>query len=65
MYIVKFERNAKNGLKPKIILENDNSHLQLKLNQLLASNPNQEEEKKLTPSATNQSTTGYIGTIQK
>ena len=27
MYIVKFERNAKDGLKSRTLLENDNSHL--------------------------------------
>ena len=42
MYIVKFERNAKDGLKAKILLENDNAHLMLKLNPI---NPNEEEEK--------------------
>ena len=42
MYIVKFERNAKDGLKAKILLENDNAHLMLKPNPI---NPNEEEEK--------------------
>ena len=31
MYVIKFERNAKDGLKSTVILENDNTHLQLKL----------------------------------
>ena len=31
MFIVRFERNAKDGLKPKLIMKNDNSHLQLNL----------------------------------
>ena len=36
MFIIKFERNAKDGLKPKIIMKNDNSHLQLDLSQAKA-----------------------------
>ena len=31
MYVVKFERNAKDELKAKILLENDNIHLQMTL----------------------------------
>ena len=31
MYIVQFDRNAKGGLKPKVLLENDNSHIKLEL----------------------------------
>ena len=27
MYVIKFERNAKDGLKSSVLLENDNSHL--------------------------------------
>lgn len=49
MYIIKFERNAKSGLKPRIILENDNEHLKLKIN---PTEDNEEEEKKAVPSET-------------
>ena len=42
MYIIKFERNAKDGLKSKMLLENDNAHLMLKINPELSN----EEEKK-------------------
>ena len=31
MFIIRFERDAKNGLKSKMIMKNDNSHLQLDL----------------------------------
>ena len=31
MFIIRFERNAKDGLKPKLIMKNDNSHLELNL----------------------------------
>ena len=31
MFIIRFERNAKDGLKPKLIMKNDNSHLELDL----------------------------------
>ena len=47
MYIVRFERNARDGLKPKIIMKNDNSHLQLKLDG--AQPATNEEEKKQAP----------------
>ena len=29
MYIVRFTRNAKGGLTPVLLMENDNSHLEL------------------------------------
>ena len=45
MYILKFERNAKSGLKARILLENDNEHLKLKINPTVTED-NQEEEKK-------------------
>ena len=31
MYIVQFSRNAKGGLKPTVILENNNDHINLDL----------------------------------
>ena len=49
MYIIKFERNAKGGLKARILLENDNAHLLLKINPTDTDQEDQEEEKKAVP----------------
>jgi len=51
MFIVRFERNAKAGLKPKILMQNDNSHLKLSIEGVIppaphAINKPPEEEKK-------------------
>ena len=48
MYIIKFERNAKSSLKARILLENDNEHLKLKINPTEVAD-GQEEEKKAAP----------------
>ena len=51
MYIIRFERNAKDGLKPKIVMKNDNSHLQLSLEGATpaTNNPQEEEKKQAAP----------------
>ena len=52
MFIVRFERNAKDGLKPKMLMQNDNSHLKLSLEGVVippashSINMQPEEEKK-------------------
>ena len=49
MYIIKFERNAKSGLKAKILLENDNEHLKLKINPTEVTDGQEEEKKEAAP----------------
>ena len=49
MFIIRFERNAKDGLKPKLIMKNDNSHLDLALRNARIPAPGMEEEKKSAP----------------
>ena len=49
MFIIRFERNAKDGLKPKLIMKNDNSHLDLDLRNARIPTPGMEEEKKSAP----------------
>ena len=49
MYIIRFERNAKDGLKTKIVMKNDNSHLQLSLDGATPATNNEEEKKQAVP----------------
>ena len=53
MFIVRFERNAKDGLKPKMLMQNDNSHLKLSLEGVTPPAPHsinmQPEEEKKAP----------------
>ena len=66
MYIIKFERNAKSSLKARILLENDNEHLKLKINPTEVAD-GQEEEKKAAPDSQGieeVKSIGYVGSDQ-